>query len=73
MQELDVRNVMKSYRIKIGKTQQEVAEMLGITRLTLSTYEKHPGKIPLYMFGKLIDIYGEDFKNYFFTQKLYKV
>lgn len=70
---LDAKDIMKSYRIRIGKSQTEVANILGITRLTLSTYEERPSKIPIKIYGKMVELYGEDFNDYFFKHKLYKV
>lgn len=70
---LDAKDIMKSYRIRIGKSQTEVANILGITRLTLSTYEERPSKIPIKIYGKMVELYGEDFNDYFFEHKLYKV
>ena len=70
---LDVKDIMKSYRIRIGKSQKEVADILGITRVTLSSYEEHPRKIPILTYGKMVELYGEDFNDYFFAHKLYKL
>lgn len=73
MEKLNVKDIMKSYRVRIGKSQTEIANLLGITRLTFNSYEENPGKIPTKLYGRLVELYGEDFNDYFFTHKLYKM
>ena len=73
MKKLEVKDIMKSYRIRIGKSQEEIATLLGITRLTFKGYEENPGKIPIKIYGRLVELYGSDFNDYFFTNKLYKM
>lgn len=73
MNNLEVKDIMKSYRVRIGKSQTDMAELLGVTRLTFKTYEESPGSIPIRKYGRLVELYGEDFNEYFFANKLYKV
>ena len=37
---------MKCVRVAIGKTQDELADKVGITRQTLASYEAHFGQVP---------------------------
>ena len=63
---------MKSFRVKAGLSQEKTAELLGIARNTLVYYEKKPYSIPLETFLEMINIYGEDFRDVFIAEKLYK-
>lgn len=73
MEKLNTNDVMKSFRIRIGKSQKEMATLLGITRLTFRLYEQNPGKMPIKIYGRLVELYGDDFNDYFFAKKLYKM
>ena len=72
MSENEVKNLMKSFRVKAGYSQEKLAKVLGISRQTLIDYEKKPGKMTIETFGKLKEIYGNDFETIFFEKKLYK-
>ena len=56
--ELVVSNNLKSARIKAGLLQDQVAERLGVSRQTMSSYETDPGKLKLAQFLQLAEIYG---------------
>ena len=66
------KNIMKSFRARAGYSQEQVAKKLGITRQTFVIYEKNPGIMTIETFGKLKDLYGDDFETVFFEKKLYK-
>ena len=72
MDKQEIRNLMKSFRVRAGLSQEQVAEKLGISRNTLVYYEMKPYAMPIEMFVILTDLYGEDFANVYMAQKLYK-
>lgn len=40
-----ISNNLKSYRVRAGYTQEDIAELLGITRNTYCDYEVNPQKV----------------------------
>lgn len=48
------------YRKKLGLTQAEAADMLGISRNALAKYETGKNDIPLTVFVKMSELYGFD-------------
>jgi len=66
------RNLMKSYRVKAGLSQEKLAEKLGVARNTIVYYESKPWSLSLDTFNELVNIYGESFREDFFANKLYK-
>lgn len=73
MEKQEARNLMKSFRVRKGLTQEKAAELLGIARNTLVYYEIHPYSMPIGMFVAMSELYGEEFTNSYMAQKLYKV
>ena len=50
-------NIMKSHRVRINKTQQEVASFLNVTLRTFVAKENNPEKFTLKELEKLKDLY----------------
>ena len=53
-------NNIKQYRIKLGITQQVLAEYLDITREEVSYYESGKRPVPLGVVSKLANLFGLD-------------
>ena len=51
-----VSNNLKSYRVKVGYTQEQVAELLGISRVTYCDYEVNPQKVKVETFQQLAEL-----------------
>ena len=66
------RNLMKSFRVRAGFSQEQAAEKLGIARNTLVYYEQYPYSMSIDAFVKMQELYGEEFTNVYMAQKLYK-
>lgn len=62
---LVVSNNLKSARVKKGLLQDDVARLLGVSRQTVSNFEKNPSTLSLNKFIKLAEIY-ECPVSYFF-------
>lgn len=62
---LVVSNNLKSARVKKGLLQDDVARLLGVSRQTVSNFEKNPSTLSLNKFLKLAEIY-ECPVSYFF-------
>ena len=61
---MQLHDKIKALRLRNHKTQQEVADMLGVTRATISNFELGRRKPEIELMEKLADIYGVDL-NYF--------
>lgn len=48
---------MKAYRIKKGYSQAKVAELLGVSRVTINNWETSPGDVSMKNFRKLAALY----------------
>lgn len=66
------RNLMKSFRVRAGYSQEQAAEKLGVARNTLVYYEKHPYSMSIEAFLGMQELYGEEFTNIYMEQKLYE-
>lgn len=66
------RNFMKSYRVRAGLTQEQAAELLGVSRQTLCYYETYPYSMSMSSWIKMCEAYGEEFSVNFIAQKLYE-
>ena len=66
------RNFMKSYRVRAGLSQEQAAEILGVSRNTLVYYEQYPYSMSLEAWVKMCEAYGEEFSVNFIAQKLYE-
>ena len=60
-----VSNNLKSARVKKGLLQDDVARLLGVSRQTVSNFERDPSGMTLNKFIRLADIY-ECPVSYFF-------
>lgn len=67
------KEAMQGFRRMAGYIKQkDVADILGVTKLTFLRYENNPRRMPVGVLEKLEDLYGEDFIKYFFDHKLYR-
>lgn len=57
---------LKAIRINLGKSQQEMAEMLGISRETYQSYEKYKTFPDVPIIKKIIEISNIDFDDIIF-------
>lgn len=60
-----VKKNMRSARVKAGYTQTTAAKALGLTKQTLSNWERDPGKLKMEKFLLLAQLYGVNV-TYFF-------
>lgn len=60
-----ISNNLKSYRVKIGYTQENMAKMLGITRNTYCDYEVNPGKLTIEKLTNIARILKCDVADFF--------
>lgn len=72
MEAQEKRNFMKSYRVRAGLSQEQAAEILGVSRNTLVYYEQNPYSMSLEAWIKMCEAYGEEFSVNFIAQKLYE-
>jgi DNA-binding XRE family transcriptional regulator len=63
---------MKASRVRVGLSQEKAAELIGVSRQTLSYYEAYPYSMSMESFAKMKELYGEEFANIYFAEKLYK-
>lgn len=56
---------LKSARIRAGLTQEQVAEKLGTSRVTISNYERNPLSLSFVKMKTLADIYDVDIAYFF--------
>ena len=60
-----ISNNLKSYRIRMGYTQEEMAEMLGIARVTYCDYEVNPQKVKVETLQQIADILKCNLSDFF--------
>lgn len=60
-----ISNNIKSYRAKMGYTQEKMAELLGVTRQTYNDYEINPEKVKLETFKKIAYILNCKLSDFF--------
>ena len=56
---------LKVARISKGFTQEQVADMLGVSRATFNTYENNPYNLAFGLFNRLATIYDLNVKSFF--------
>lgn len=56
--------ILKSYRVKLGLEQSEVAEKLGVSRLTYWKYENKPYNLPIDKLLKVIEVLDGDINDF---------
>lgn len=67
---LYITNNMKSYRARAGYLQEQVAELLGVSRATYCDYEVNPQKVKIETFKKLSEIYNCKLSDFFLETKV---
>ena len=60
-----ISNNLKSYRVKMGYTQEDMAEMLGITRNTYCNYEVQLRKLTIEKLTNIAKILKCDVADFF--------
>jgi len=70
---IKAQGMISGFRLASGYTSsKEVADILGISKPTYLKYEKQPWKMSFETFEKLVELYGDEFAQYFIEHKLYK-
>lgn len=64
-----VSNNLKSYRVKMGYTQEKMAEILGITRTTYCDYEVNPGKLNVEKLSNIAQVLNCKLSSFFVKPK----
>jgi transcriptional regulator with XRE-family HTH domain len=59
-----VGDQFRQHRINNGKSLQDIAERIGVTRMTIANYETARTKIPVDIAKQLCAIYGVDFDEF---------
>ncbi len=60
-----IGNNMKAMRVKANMTQQEVAEKLGVNRVTVLNWENKPGTVSIKIFVDLANTYKCNVADFF--------
>lgn len=60
-----VSNNMKSYRARAGFSQDKMADLLGISRVTYCDYEVNPQKVKIETFQQIADILKCELSDFF--------
>lgn len=60
-----VSNNLRSYRARVGYTQDKVAEILGISRITYCDYEVNPQKVKVEMLQQIADVLNCKLSDFF--------
>lgn len=60
-----ITNNMKSYRVRAGYSQDEMADLLGVSRATYCDYEVNPQKVKIETYNKISDILKCDLIDFF--------
>lgn len=56
--EAQIEANMKAFRTKKGYSQADVAQLLGVSRVTVNNWETSPGAISMRIYLKLAELYG---------------
>ena len=67
-----ITNNMKSYRNRVGLSQEQTAEKLGISRVTYNDYEVNPTKVKIEVFQNLADLFGCEIHDFFVEHNVTK-
>jgi len=59
-----IGNEMRQYRINRGLSLQDVADRIGVTRMTIANYETARTKMPFNVAKQLCQIYDKDFNEF---------
>lgn len=60
-----ISNNIKSYRVKMGYTQEDMAEILGVTRKTYNDYEIKPEKVKVETYKKIAHVLNCKLSDFF--------
>jgi len=60
-----ISNNMKSYRVKVGLTQDSIAKLLGISRATYNDYETNPQTVKIETYRKIADVLNCNLVDFF--------
>lgn len=60
-----ITNNMKSYRNRLGYTQEQMADLLNVSRATYCDYETNPQNVRIEVFKKMADILQCDLSDFF--------
>lgn len=60
-----VSNNIRSYRMRAGYTQDKMADLLGVTRVTYCDYEVNPQKVKVETFQQIADILKCNLSDFF--------
>ena len=60
-----VTNNMKSFRNRLGYTQEKMADLLGVSRTTYCDYEVNPQNVRIEIFKKMADILQCELSDFF--------
>ena len=67
-----ISNNIKSYRVRAGLKQYEVAEKLGVSRVTYNDYEVNPQKLKIETLEKMANIFNCDIADFFIISNVTK-
>lgn len=60
-----ISNNLKSYRVRAGLSQDEMADKLGISRATYCDYEVNPQRVRIEIYKRISDIVGCKLSDFF--------
>lgn len=60
-----ISNNLKSYRMRAGYTQDKMAELLGISRVTYCDYEVNPQKVKVETYQQIADVLNCKVSDFF--------
>lgn len=63
--EAQIEANMKAFRTKKGYSQADVAQLLGVSRVTVNNWETSPGAISMRIYLKLAELYGCQVYDFF--------
>lgn len=67
-----ITNNMKSLRMRCGLSQEETADLLGVSRTTYCDYETNPLKVKIETFKKLSEIFNCELFEFFLQNNVTK-
>lgn len=67
----NVKDIMPFFRLRSGLQRNEILRRLNVTSPTFKKWEDNPDKIPARMFDNFVEIYGDDFVEFYMDNKLY--
>lgn len=67
-----ISNNLKSYRARAGYTQDKMAELLGISRVTYCDYELNPQRMKIELYQQIAELLNCELSDFFIIQKVTK-